>query len=466
MNKENRSIKNREIDMLHGSLGDKIFLFAIPLAATMVLQQLFNAADVAVVGRFVGKEAMAAVGGNSPIVGLLINLFVGISLGANVVISSYTGQKNNDGVSKAVHSSIVLALICGVGMAVLGQFFCAPLLGWMGVPDNVMPMSLEYLRIYLIGMPVIILYNFESAIFRSQGDTKTPLICLIIAGIINVILNLFFVIVVGMTASGVALATVIANTVSATLMFILLLRNKGLIRVRLNKLKMDIEILKEILRIGVPAGVQNMVFSLANIVIQSAINSLGSDIMAASSAAFNIEIFAYYVINAFAQANTTFIGQNYGAGNIKRCRRVLKIATLQNMILAIIISFSILFFGKHILAIFNDDPTVIKYGYIRMFFILACEPINVMMESFSGALRGYRHSLEPAILALLGICGTRVIWVYTVFRLQKNYTTLMICFPLSWTITGTMIIICYFILRKKIEQNVNEINNSPQSELV
>ena len=268
--------------MVNGSLGDKILEFAVPLAFTGILQQVFNAADVAVVGRFVGKNAMAAVGSNAPIVGLMVNLFVGISLGANVVIARFTGQGNEKGVRKSVNTAVLVAVISGVLLTIIGWLVSRPLLELMSVPKQVMPMALAYLRMYLLGMPVILLYNFESAIFRSQGDTTTPLICLLAAGILNVILNLFFVIVVNMTADGVALATVISNVVSSSLMFVILCRSKSNIKIEIKELGINKHILSQMLKIGVPAGLQGMVFSFSNICIQSAVNSLGADIMAAS----------------------------------------------------------------------------------------------------------------------------------------------------------------------------------------
>ncbi|MDE6567511.1 MAG: MATE family efflux transporter, partial [Lachnospiraceae bacterium] len=308
--------KTENMDMLQGSLTDKILKFALPLAATGILQQLFNAADVAVIGQYAGKNAMAAVGSNSPVIGLLVNAFVGIALGANVVISRFTGQKNSDGVRKAVHTSVVFAVLSGIFLTVLGELAAPYLLRLLSVPDDVFPLSLLYLRVYLLGLPVIFLYNFESAIFRSQGDTRTPLICLVISGVINVALNLFFVRVLKMTVDGVATATVVSNLISSAMLFYLLCHRKDHIRLQVGELRIDRQVLAAMVRIGLPAGLQGMVFSISNLCIQSAINRLGSDVMAASSAAFNIEIFAYYVINSFGQACTTFVGQNYGAGNV------------------------------------------------------------------------------------------------------------------------------------------------------
>ena len=436
------------IDMINGSLGNKIFLFALPLALTGILQQLFNAADVAVIGQFVGKEAMAAVGSNAPVVGLLVNLFVGVSLGTNVVIAKYTGRRDRKRIRSAVYTSLVFAVVSGLVMTGVGQLVIGPLLHMMDVPPEVYPMSLLYMRIYLCGLPIILLYNFLSAIFRSQGDTRTPLLCLTTSGIINVCLNLFFVLVVGMGVEGVAIATVIANIVSSSMLLFFLSRVKGPTSIHKRDFHVRGSVLKEILAIGIPAGVQSTVFSIANIVIQSAINGLGADYMAASSAAFNVEIFAFFILNAFGQACTTFIGQNFGAGKYDRCRRVFWIALAQDQAMTIILAAILLLFGKQFLSVFNGDPTVLELGYIRLLFILIPEPINVCIEVLSGAMRGYGRSLIPALISIGGIVGVRVIWVYTVFRQMGTYESLMAVYPASWIATAFMMTIAYCIFRK------------------
>lgn len=442
------------MDMLSGSIGDKLLLFALPLAATGMLQQLFNAADVAVVGRFVGKNAMAAVGSNSAIIGLLVNGFVGISLGANVVISTFTGQKNEGGISRSVHTSVLLSLIGGIMITLLGELVASPLLKIMSVPAEVFPMALAYLRIYLLGMPVIFLYNFESAIFRSQGDTRTPLICLVVSGVINVILNLFFVCIVRMSADGVATATVISNLVSSALLFLLLCRRKDCITVKLSKIRIHKDVLKKMIRIGLPAGLQSMVFSLSNMCIQSAVNSLGPDVMAASSAAFNIEILAYYLVNSFGQACTTFVGQNYGARNISRCRKVTRISLAMDVGITAAGSFIILFFGGPLLGIFNSDPIITSIGIVRLRFILTGEALNAVMEIMSGAMRGYGYSLMPAVITFIGVCGVRIAWVYIVFRASAKFFTLMMVYPVSWIITSAALSILYlwFMRRFRTEK--------------
>lgn len=440
----------KEMDMLHGPLASKILLFAIPLACTGILQQLFNAADVMVIGRFVGKHAMAAVGSNSAFIGLMVNLFVGISLGANVIIARYTGQGNKEKVHQAVHVAILVALIGGIIMTVVGETVTNPLLVLLGVPDEVFALARLYLRVYLLGMPVILLYNFESAIFRSQGNTKTPLICLTISGCVNVVFNLFFVLVCGRSVDGVALGTVLSNAISSVLLFILLVKSPSEVRIRKADMHLHKDVLKEMFRIGLPAGLQGCVFSISNIMVQSAINSLGADIMAGSSAAFNIEIMAYYLANSFGQACTTFIGQNYGAGNLERCKSVTHWSLFLATISTAIVSVLVVIFAPDLIRIFNSDPTVIENGAIRLYWIVGFECINMLIELFSGCMRGYGYSLVPALVALIGICGVRIIWIYTIFAAHHTFGTLMVVYPFSWVVTSIVLIGVYFVFKKKV----------------
>lgn len=440
----------KEMDMLHGPLASKILLFAIPLACTGILQQLFNAADVMVIGRFVGKHAMAAVGSNSAFIGLMVNLFVGISLGANVIIACYTGQGNKEKVHQAVHMAILVALIGGIIMTVVGETVTNPLLVLLGVPDEVFALARLYLRVYLLGMPVILLYNFESAIFRSQGNTKTPLICLTISGCVNVVFNLFFVLVCGRSVDGVALGTVLSNAISSVLLFILLVKSPSEVRIRKADMHLHKDVLKEMFRIGLPAGLQGCVFSISNIMVQSAINSLGADIMAGSSAAFNIEIMAYYLANSFGQACTTFIGQNHGAGNLERCKSVTHWSLFLATISTAIVSVLVVIFAPDLIRIFNSDPTVIENGAIRLYWIVGFECINMLIELFSGCMRGYGYSLVPALVALIGICGVRIIWIYTIFAAHHTFGTLMVVYPFSWVVTSIVLIGVYFVFKKKV----------------
>jgi len=453
--------KPHEIDMLHGKLGPKITSFALPIALTGIMQQMFNAADVAVVGRFASKYAMAAVGSNSSLINLFITLFVGISLGANVVIARYTGQGDEKGIQKAVHTAITFSLIGGVGMAILCELLAGPILQLMGVPDNIFDMALLYIRIIFAGLPVTFLYNFESAIFRSQGDTRTPLICLIVSGVINVVLNLLFVLGFGMDVDGVAIATVISTTISSLLMLRALLRTNLKIRLSLKELGLDKAVLGSILRIGVPSGLQGMLYSLSNVIIQTAINSLGADVMAGSSAAFNIEIFAFYLVESFGQACTTFTSQNYGAGNPKRCKSVFWNCILQETIVALVSTAIILLLDGPLLSLFNTDPDVIVAGTIRLRYVVGFEFLNGACYVVSAYMRGFGSSLTPAIVSVAGICGLRIFWVYTVFAATPTFARLMMVYPVSWVITVAALVVAYFILRKKqLEGFFNSVNQS------
>lgn len=431
-------------NMMNGSLWNKILLFALPLAATGILQQLFNAADIAIVGRFTGElgdAAVAAVGANSPIIGLIVNAFIGISLGTNVVIANAVGCGNTKTVRKAVHTSVLLALIIGVFISVLGQIFAKRIFLSQNVPADVIDMALLYFRVYMAGIPVILLYNFESSIFRAIGNTKMPLIALAISGVLNVLLNLFFVCILRMTVNGVALATVISNLISASILLIALVKSDDMIQLKISDLKIDGPVLKNILRIGIPAGIQSAVFSFANIIIQSAINSLGKIVMAASSVAFNIEIFAYDVLNSFSQACTTFVGQNYGAGKIDRCKKAFGLCYLEGCIFTALAIGIILLFGHDILAIFNQNPEVIEIGYYRLIMIFAAYFFSLSYEVMSGYMRGFGISLLPALLTTLGICGVRIAWIYKVFPKYKTFQNIMIAYPISLSTTAVLIFI-------------------------
>ena len=444
----NRVREKKPLDMLHGSIWNKIPRFALPVAATAILEQLFNASDVAVVGNFTGAAktvSVAAVGANSPIISLIVNLFIGISLGTNVVIANAVGRKDREAVKKTVHTSVLVALIGGILVAAFGEAVAQPLLGMLNVPEDVFPLALLYLRIYFLGMPVILLYNFEAAIFRSVGNTKTPLIALACSGVLNVLLNLFFVAVLHMTVNGVAIATVISNAISSAILFFMLCRETGDIRLEPKKLKIDGASLKNVIRIGLPAGVQGAVFAASNIVIQSAINSLGTVVMAASSAAYNIEIITYDILNSFSQACTTFVGQNVGAGEMKRCKKTLFLCLTEGIIaLAAAVSL-ILFFGKQLLAFFNPEPEVVDTGYIRLMMIMLSHTFSLFYEVMAGYLRGFGISTLPAFLTILGVCGIRVAWIKWVFPQYQTFRSIMTVYPVSLSATALMVLLALLI---------------------
>ena len=445
-----KELKKQKLDMLNGSIWNKLPVFALPIAATGILEQLFNASDIAIVGNFAQTDktaAVAAVGANSPIIGLILNLFIGIALGANVVIANAIGRDDRQTVQKAVHTSMVVSVIGGVLVAIIGEIIAEPLLTVLNVPDDVLELALLYLRIYFLGMPVILLYNFEAAIFRSIGETKMPLIALTLSGILNVLLNLFFVIVLKMSVNGVATATVLANVVSAGILYIKLVKSDKYIKVEFKKLRIDGKVFAKIMQIGLPAGIQSAVFAVANIVIQGAINSLGTVVIAASSAAFNIEIIAYNVMNSFSQACTTFVGQNFGANKIDRCKKTLFLCLIENAIASGTAIFIVLITGKFLLSIFNNNPEVIEIGYTRLVIIFIAYIFSMLYEVMSGYLRGFGFSLVPAILTTVGVCVLRIIWINTVFPANRTFVTIMTAYPVSLATTAVLIFIALIIYR-------------------
>lgn len=445
-----KELKKQKLDMLNGSIWNKLPVFALPIAATGILEQLFNASDIAIVGNFAQTDktaAVAAVGANSPIIGLILNLFIGIALGANVVIANAIGRDDKQTVQKAVHTSMVVSVIGGVLVAIIGELIAEPLLTVLNVPDDVLELALLYLRIYFLGMPVILLYNFEAAIFRSIGETKMPLIALTLSGILNVLLNLFFVIVLKMSVNGVATATVLSNVVSAGILYIKLVKSDKYIKVEFKKLRIDGKVFAKIMQIGLPAGIQSAVFAVANIVIQGAINSLGTVVIAASSAAFNIEIIAYNVMNSFSQACTTFVGQNFGANKIDRCKKTLFLCLIEDAIASGTAILIVLITGKFLLSIFNNNPEVIEIGYTRLVIIFIAYIFSMLYEVMSGYLRGFGFSLVPAILTTVGVCVLRIIWINTVFPANRTFVTIMTAYPVSLATTALLIFIALIIYR-------------------
>lgn len=445
-----KELKKQKLDMLNGSIWNKLPVFALPIAATGILEQLFNASDIAIVGNFAQTDktaAVAAVGANSPIIGLILNLFIGIALGANVVIANAIGRDDRQTVQKAVHTSMVVSVIGGVLVAIIGELIAEPLLTALNVPNDVLELALLYLRIYFLGMPVILLYNFEAAIFRSIGETKMPLIALTLSGILNVLLNLFFVIVLKMSVNGVATATVLANVVSAGILYIKLVKSDKYIKVEFKKLRIDGKVFAKIMQIGLPAGIQSAVFAVANIVIQGAINSLGTVVIAASSAAFNIEIIAYNVMNSFSQACTTFVGQNFGANKLDRCKKTLFLCLIEDAIASGTAILIVLITGKFLLSIFNNNPEVIEIGYTRLVIIFIAYIFSMLYEVMSGYLRGFGFSLVPAILTTVGVCVLRIIWINTVFPANRTFVTIMTAYPVSLATTAVLIFIALIIYR-------------------
>ena len=438
------------IDMLHGPLFGKILIFALPLAASMMLQQLFNSADVAVVGRFDSPQAMAAVGSNGAAINLMVNLFVGLSVGANVVVARCIGRNENDKIHDAVHTTISLALISGVILLIWGLAIAKPILTLMNTPEDIIDLAVVYFRVYFLGMPFIMLYNFGSAVLRSKGDSKRPLWSLGFGGVINVILNLIFVIGLKLSVVGVALATVISNAVSSIMIMYFLMTEEEPFRFRFSDLRMKREYISQILKIGLPAGIQGSLFSISNITIQTAINSLGSYASAGSAAALNFDFLTYYVVAAFTQAAVTFTSQNYGAGDYGRCRRVFTLTMSAGVIFTGIVCLACAVWKTEILSLYTVNPEVLKYAEVRMIHVVAFLWMCNIYEVSGGCLRGMGYSMLPSVLVLLGCCVFRIVWVYTVFAWEKDFAILMDVYPVTWTITGTATMIAYYWVRRKL----------------
>ena len=441
--------KANSMDMIHGSLWNKILLFARPLAASSILQQLFNSVDTAVVGRFASSQALAAVGSNSSLISLMINLFLGVSLGSNVVIAHYIGQGSGKNIKAAVHTAMLVAALCGFFVLLFGQVIARPVLLLMGTPEDVIDLAVLYLRIYLLGMPCIMLYDFGASILRSTGDSKRPLYALIAAGIINTILNLILVISFGMGVSGVAIATVISNMVSSGIVLHILLHEQEPIRVELGQLSIVPKELKKILVIGIPAGLQGMMFSIANVCIQSAINSFGSNAIAGSAAALNFEFFAYFIVNAFAQTTVTFTSQNYGAGEVGRCKKIFCLNMVFSLIFCGMLSAVFVLGRGFFLRLYTTDEAVLVFATQRLLIATTLELLTSTYEISAGAMRGLGHSLLPAIITCVGSCLLRLVWIATACRLVHDFGLLMIIYPISWVITGTAMLTAYFCIRKK-----------------
>ena len=436
-------------DLTSGPMLQKIILFSLPLAASSILQLLFNAADVVVVGRFAGSTALAAVGSNGALINLLVNLFVGMSLGANVVAARCFGAKDDDGVRNTVQTSVTLGLVSGVLLAFVGFFAARGLLELMSCPEDVIDLSTLYLKIYFIGMPMTMLYNFSSALLRSVGDTKRPLYCLAAAGIINVVLNLVFVIGFQLSVAGVALATILSQTVSACLVTWILTREKGALHLDLRHLGFHKGALLQILRIGLPAGLQSTVFSLSHVVIQSAINSFGSTIVAGNSAASNIEGFVYTAMNSFAQAAVTFTSQNVGARRYDNLDRVMRNCLLCAIVTGLVLGGGAALAGAPLLHFYSTDEAVVAAGLARLHVISATYLLCGTMDVLASCLRGRGYSVLPMVVSLVGSCLLRLVWIATIFQLFRSTTTLYISYPISWILTALVHLICLLVVRKK-----------------
>lgn len=445
------------MDMLNGPIAGKIILFTLPIMLSGILQLLFNAADIVVVGRFAGSNALAAVGSNGALINLIVNVLVGLSVGAAVTVAFYYGAKEMNQVKDTIHTSIAVSLIGGVICAVIGFLFSYKLLQWMGSPDGIIHLAALYLKIYFLGVPAMALYNFGSAILRSLGDTRHPLIYLVIGGIVNVILNLILVAIFHLDVAGVAIATVVSQVISAILTLRQMTRMDPEIALELRKIRVSRSKLFKIMKIGIPAGIQSTVFSLSNVLIQSSINSFGELAVAGSSAAGNIEGFIYIAMNAFYQAAQTFTSQNVGGRRYERINKVFLNCVIMVLVTGFVLSRGVCFFGKELLSIYlPGNDAAIQYGLERLGIVGAMYFLCGLMEVLSGMLRGMGESVLPMIVALVGSCLLRIVWIYTIFAMDRTLAMLFYSYPVSWILTCAAHFICYLYVKKKIVRRYDQ----------
>ncbi|MDO5362515.1 MAG: MATE family efflux transporter [Eubacteriales bacterium] len=443
-----------EIDMCNGSIMDKLISFSIPLMLSSILQLLFNAVDIVVVGRFSGSQALAAVGSTSALISMFINLFIGVSLGANVLAARFYASGRAKEMSETVHTAITFALISGVVMSFVGIFFAKGALGLMDTPKDVIDQSVLYMRIYFIGMPFFMLYNYGAAVLRAVGDTKRPLFFLIIAGVTNAGLNMFLVIVFHMGVAGVAIATVISQLISCVLVLRCLYKTESTYQLRFSKLTLKWRYLKQIFLVGIPAGIQSTVINFSNVLLQSSVNSFGSIAMAGYTAANNIFGFLYAAVNSVTQACMSFTSQNFGVGKWKRMDKVLINCIILSVSVAVILGGGAYIFGPNLLKVYTSDPEVIQCGMEVLLYTTVTYFMCGLMDLFPGALRGMGHSAVPMILSVIGTVGTRIVWIFLVFPAHRSLDILFISYPASWIITIILQVICFLSVRKKLHRKM------------
>ena len=445
------------IDMLNGPLTRKIIQFALPIVLTSIVQQLFNSADTAIIGRFGENGALAAVGTNGETVAMLVSLSAGLAIGANVLISRFIGSGRTGNIRRAVSTSIITAIVFGIVLAAVGQVSALPLLRLINTPDEILGDAATYLRVYCLSVPFLMLYDFGAAVFRSRGDSKRPLIALLISGVVNVMLNLFFVVICGMNVVGVALATVIATALSAGIVTFWLIREKGDFRLTLRGF--DRSCFAHIIRTGVPAALQGAVFCFANIFVQASVNKFGADAAAGSAVAMTFEYFAYYAITSLGQSATTFISQNHAAGNPDRCKKTLRICLLLSFVSCAAMTVPLSVFCHQASAVFTSVPEEIEMSCKRIMLILVFEPICTFYEIPAAALRGVGYSTLPAVETILGTCIFRIVWVFTVFRNYGTLESLYIVFPITWVVTSAAVGISCAVVWKRISRSKQCIQN-------
>lgn len=452
----NRQGKQYEIDMCNGPILSRMLRFSIPLMCSSVLQLLFNAADIVVVGRWAGDNSLAAVGSNTALIGLLTNLFVGLAVGANTLAAKYYGAHDQEELRKTVHSSMLLSLISGLILTVVGVVGARTILIWMQTPANVLDLATLYLRIYFLGMTATMVYNFGSALLRAEGDTQRPLYFLSLAGVVNIILNLFFVIVMKLDVAGVAIATVISQCISASLVVRCMVKDLGPLHLDLRQLRLHKKTLGRILRIGLPAGFQGILFSLSNVVIQSSVNSFGEIIMAGNSAAANIEQFVYVSMNALYQATISFTSQNLGAGNYHRIRKIMIRAQLCVLAVGILLGNAATLCGHTLLSIYSRSPEVIEAGLVRLGIVSRTYALCGMMDVMVGGLRGIGYSVTPMLVSLIGACGLRLLMIATIFQMPAFHSIQMLywSYPITWILTFSAHLVCYLWTMKKLRRHL------------
>ncbi len=447
---EKKNVGKYEMDMCNGPFPGKILIFYIPLMLSGILQLLFNAADIVVVGRFAGSEALAAVGSTSSLINLLVNLFIGLSIGANVLVARFYGAGQKKELSEMVHTAILTSVVSGFVLVIAGIAVARPALTWMGTPEDVIDQAVLYMRIYFAGMPFTMAYNFGAAVLRAIGDTKRPLYYLLGAGVANVVLNLVFVIVFSLGVAGVALATVISQGISAALVLRCLMLSEADYRLELSKLRVAPDKLGKMLQIGLPAGLQSSLFSISNVLIQSSVNSFGSIAMAGNTAASNIEGFVYTAMNSFSQTAISFTGQNYGARKYKNIGSVLLIC--QGLVILVgLVMGNLAYLGSGILLqLYSPDPEVIAFGVLRMSIICTTYCLCGMMDVIVGSLRGMGYSVMPMLVSLTGACLFRIVWIYTVFRSYRSLSCLYVSYPISWALTFAVHLLCFAVVYRRL----------------
>ena len=441
-----------EIDMCSGSIMDKLISFSLPLMLSGILQLMFNAVDIIVVGRFSGSEALAAVGSTTALISMFTNLFIGVSLGTSVLTARFYAAGRDQEVSETVHTSIMLAFLSGILMVFVGLFFSRGALELMDTPDDVIDLSTLYMKIYFVGMPFFMLYNYGAAVLRAVGDTKRPLFFLIISGVLNAGLNLFLVVVFHMGVAGVGIATVISQMVSCVLVLICLYRAESSYQLRLSKLTMKGVYLKQIFQVGVPAGIQSTVINLSNALLQSSVNSFGSIAMAGYTAANNILGFLYMSVNSITQACMSFTSQNYGVGKLKRMDKVLRDCAILSISIAAVLGGLAYSFGPQILTVYTSDPKVINCGMEILAYTSITYFLWGIMDLFPGALRGMGYSAVPMVLSVIGTVGTRIVWVFGIFPNHRSLSVLFVSYPVSWIITIVLQVVCFYFVRKRVHQ--------------